>query len=178
MTEKHRVESLSDWYLNEQLDFDKRLIRYRYETLKAHLQGPEGLELGPAEGEMSQFLANDFEKLTVVDGSGELLEKITPLPNLKKVHSLFEEFKPDGRYNTIIMEHILEHVDSPTELLIKVKDWLMPSGKILIGVPNGNSIHRLGYASTLCQTRQSLSRPPGGMRQKRPYPHDRHSLRF
>ena len=111
--------------------------------MKAHLQGPEGLELGPAEGEMSQFLANDFEKLTVVDGSGELLEKITPLPNLKKVHSLFEEFKPDGRYNTIIMEHILEHVDSPTELLIKVKDWLMPSGKILIGVPNGNSIHRL-----------------------------------
>ena len=79
MTEKHRVESLSDWYLNEQLDFDKRLIRYRYETLKAHLQGPEGLELGPAEGEMSQFLANDFEKLTVVDGSGELLEKITGL---------------------------------------------------------------------------------------------------
>ena len=26
--ELNRVESLSDWYLKEQLDFDKRLIRY------------------------------------------------------------------------------------------------------------------------------------------------------
>ena len=143
MNEKNRVEALSDWYLKEQLDFDKRLVRFRYQTLKPHLQGPEGLELGPAEGEMTQFLVNDFEKLTVVDGAGDLLAQIPNNPNLNKVQSLFEEFKPDLKYDTIIMEHILEHVDSPMELLMKVKDWLMPNGKILIGVPNGNSIHRL-----------------------------------
>ena len=143
MNEKNRVEALSDWYLKEQLDFDKRLVRFRYQTLKPHLQGPEGLELGPAEGEMTQFLVNDFEKLTVVDGAGDLLAQIPNNPNLNKVQSLFEEFKPDLKYDTIIMEHILEHVDSPMELLMKVKDWLMPNGKLLIGVPNGNSIHRL-----------------------------------
>ena len=143
MSEDYRVESLSDWYLKEQLDFDKRLIRFRYQTLKPHLQGPEGLELGPAEGEMTQFLVNDFERLTVVEGSGELLAQIPVRSSLNKVHSLFEEFKPDRRYNTIIMEHVLEHVDRPVALLMKVKEWLMPTGKILIGVPNGNSIHRL-----------------------------------
>lgn len=41
------------------------------------------------------------------------------------------------------MEHILEHVDLPVVLLMKVKEWLMPGGKILIGVLNGNYIHRL-----------------------------------
>ena len=143
MNEKHRVESLASWYLGEQLDLDKRLIRFRYETLKPHLQGPEGLELGPAEGEMTQFLVDNFEKLTVVEGSGELLAQIPSRSSLNKVHSLFEEFKPDREYNTIIVEHILEHVDSPVALLTKVKKWLMPGGKILIGVPNGNSIHRL-----------------------------------
>lgn len=143
MKEKQRVDSLSSWYLGEQLDFDKRLIRFRYETLKPHLQGPEGLELGPAEGEMTQYLVDNFEKLTVVEGSGELLAQIPSRSSLNKVHSLFEEFKPDREYNTIIMEHILEHVDSPVTLLTKVKKWLMPGGKILIGVPNGNSIHRL-----------------------------------
>ncbi len=35
--EKQRVDKLSDWYLQEQLDFDKRLIRFRYQTLKPYL---------------------------------------------------------------------------------------------------------------------------------------------
>ena len=143
MKEEHRVESLADWYLKEQLDFDKRLIRFRYLTLKPYLQGPEGLELGPAEGEMTQFLLQDFETLTVVEGSGELLGQIPTRPNLIKVHSLFEEFMPKCLYNTIVLEHILEHVEDPVALLMRVKKWLMPGGRILIGVPNGNSIHRL-----------------------------------
>lgn len=67
-----RVEKLSDWYLKEQLDFDKRLIRYRYETIKPKLVGKKCLELGPAEGEMTQFLIQDFEQLTVVEGSEDL----------------------------------------------------------------------------------------------------------
>lgn len=143
MNEEVRVESLSDWYLKEQLDFDKRLIRFRYQTLKPHLQGPDGLELGPAEGEMTQFLVNDFIRLTVVEGASELLAQIPEYPKLKKVHSLFEDFQPEQRFNTIIMEHILEHVDRPVELLERVKEWLAPGGKILMGVPNGKSIHRL-----------------------------------
>lgn len=143
MSEDHRVQGLSEWYLKEQLDFDKRLIRFRYQTLQPHLQGPNGLELGPAEGEMTQFLVHDFENLTVVEGAGELLAQIPTRANLHKVHSLFEKFQPERQFNTIIMEHILEHVDGPVALLMKVKEWLMPAGKILIGVPNANSIHRL-----------------------------------
>ena len=143
MSENLRIESLSDWYLKEQLDFDKRLIRFRYKTLKPYLQGPEGLELGPAEGEMTQFLIDDFKRLTVVDGASDLLAQIPERANLKKIFSLFEDFQPEQYFNTIIMEHILEHVDRPIELLIKVKGWLAPNGKILVGVPNGNSIHRL-----------------------------------
>lgn len=54
MSEGRRVESLFDWYPKEQLDFDKRLIRFRYQMLKPHLQRPEGLEFGPAEGEMTK----------------------------------------------------------------------------------------------------------------------------
>lgn len=143
MSEDVRVELLTDWYLKEQLDFDKCLIGFRYQTLKPHLQGPDGLELGPAEGEMTQFLVHDFKTLTVVEGSSDLLAQISERPNLKKVHSLFEEFQTEKRFNTIIMEHILEHVNKPVELLLKVKDWLAPDGNILVGVPNGNSIHRL-----------------------------------
>lgn len=143
MSEKARVEDVSSWYLQEQLDFDKRLIGFRYKTLRPHLRGPTGLELGPAEGQMTQFLINDFESLTVVDGAAALLERIPNYKNLTKIHSLFEEFNPRTKFDTIIMEHILEHVDRPVELLQRIREWLAPNGKALLGVPNGNSIHRL-----------------------------------
>ncbi len=142
-SEHERVESLSDWYLKEQLDFDKRLIRFRYETIKSKLVGKIGLELGPAEGEMTQFLINDFESLTIVEGSSDLLAQIPERGNLVKIHALFEEFQPQQPFDSIILEHVLEHVDDPVGLLERVKNWLTPEGRLFLGVPNGNSIHRL-----------------------------------
>lgn len=141
--EKNRVEEVSDWYLKEQLDFDKRLIRGRYETLREFFIGPMGLELGPADGQMTQFLLNDFEQLTVVDGANDLLARIPESVNLLKIHSLFEDYHPAAKFNTILMEHILEHVEKPVDLLEHVKNWLEPEGRMLLGVPNGHSIHRL-----------------------------------
>ncbi len=143
MNEKKRVDDASNWYLKEQLDFDRRLIGFRYKTLRPHFHGSSCLELGPAEGQMTRFLKNDFESLTVVDGASLLLDQIPNYPNLVKVHSLFEDFIPTAKYDTIIMEHILEHVDLPVDLMHRVRGWLAPEGKMLLGVPNANSIHRL-----------------------------------
>lgn len=156
ISEIQRVESLSDWYLKEQLDFDKRLIRFRYETIKPKLVGKRGLELGPAEGEMTQFLIQDFEQLTIVEGSSELLAQISDRENLIKVHAIFEEWEPAEAFDSIILEHVLEHVDDPVALLVRVKRWLAPNGRLFLGVPNGNSIHRLaavkmGILANPCQ---------------------------
>jgi 2-polyprenyl-3-methyl-5-hydroxy-6-metoxy-1,4-benzoquinol methylase len=41
------------------------------------------------------------------------------------------------------LEHVLEHVDNPVDLLKLVKRWLNPEGRLFLGVPNANSIHRL-----------------------------------
>lgn len=141
--ERGRVEALSDWYLKEQLDFDKRLIRFRYQTLKPHLRGPNGLELGPAEGEMTRFLVAEFDLLTVVEGSAQLLANIPDAPNVRKVHALFEDFNPQNRFDTIILEHVLEHVEDPVALLQRAGSWSAAEGRLLLGVPNGHSIHRL-----------------------------------
>ena len=143
MSERARVDELSGWYLKDQLDFDRRMIDYRYRSIKPHLRGPHGLELGPAEGVMTRMLIDDFSSLTVVDGAGDLLARIPNLPNLAKVHALFEEFEPGGRFNTIVMDHILEHVAEPIALLNRARDWLAPAGCVVVGVPNGSSFHRL-----------------------------------
>lgn len=141
--ESKRVGNLSDWYLNQQLDFDKKLIGFRYKTIQPKFVGEHALEMGSAEGEMTQFIKNDFKSLTIIEGAKELLDKIPNEANICKVHSLFEDYQPEKKFDTIIMEHILEHVESPDVLLKKVKTWLAPNGRLFIGVPNGNSIHRL-----------------------------------
>jgi 2-polyprenyl-3-methyl-5-hydroxy-6-metoxy-1,4-benzoquinol methylase len=143
MNESERLSSLSDWYGAEQLDFDRQLIRYRYRTIQPHLRGPAGLELGPAEGEMTRFLLQHFTTLTVVEGAEDLLDQIPEAPGLKKVNALFEGFEPSEKFDTILMEHILEHVESPTALLERARNWLGSNGQLIIGVPNGMSIHRL-----------------------------------
>jgi 2-polyprenyl-3-methyl-5-hydroxy-6-metoxy-1,4-benzoquinol methylase len=157
--EQTRVELLAQWYFKEQLDFDRRVIRFRYQTIRTHFVGPEGLELGPADGEMTPLLLPHFSRLTIVDGAEELISSIPERPNLVKVHALFEEFEPGWLFNTIIIEHVLEHVENPVALLERVRRWLAPQGVMIVGVPNGHSIHRLaavkmGLLEEPCQLNQ------------------------
>jgi 2-polyprenyl-3-methyl-5-hydroxy-6-metoxy-1,4-benzoquinol methylase len=143
MSEQERLDRISGWYVEQQLDLDRRMVQFRYETLAPHLKGPAGLELGSAEGGMTRLLLPHFARLTIVDAARTLLDAIPDAPNLRKVHSLFEDFEPRERYDTIVMEHVLEHVVDPAVLLKRAQKWLAGDGRILIGVPNSQSIHRL-----------------------------------
>ena len=135
--------NFTDYYINKQLEFDKTLIRFRYDTIKKYFRCNNCLEMGPADGIMTGLLINDFNQLDIVDGDDVLLKIIPNYKNLKKFHSWFEEFNPSALYDTIIMDHILEHIINPKEILSMVSSWLKPNGVIISGVPNAKSIHRL-----------------------------------
>lgn len=141
--DRERVSAASRWYLEQQLDVDKLLIEYRYRTIRRFMRGPSGLELGSAEGQMTRFLYKDFERLTVVEGAKELLDAMPAFPNVQKVHTLFEDFEPGERFDTVILEHILEHVEHPEGILVRARSWVAADGRLIAGVPNANSIHRL-----------------------------------
>jgi 2-polyprenyl-3-methyl-5-hydroxy-6-metoxy-1,4-benzoquinol methylase len=141
--EAERVAQLAGWYQSGQLDFDRRMIAYKYRSFQEWLQGPYGLELGPADGTMTRLLVGDFELLTIVDGSAELLQTIPSSAKLVKVHALFEDFQSAPIFNTILMAHILEHIEDPAALIRRACGWLAPGGRLIASVPNGLSIHRL-----------------------------------
>lgn len=142
-TTKDKLNKIADWYSTGQLSIDIEMIKFRFEMERPFFRGDNVLELGPAEGQMTKHLVNSFKKVTVVEGAESLLAQIPQSPNLFKVHSLFEDWEPNERFDTIIMDHILEHVDYPIDLLSKVKSWLSPKGVLLVGVPNAHSFHRL-----------------------------------
>jgi SAM-dependent methyltransferase len=106
--------------------------------------GESVLELGYGEGNITRALVERGYCLTVLEGSGILLEKARAVHGDRIIarHGLFEDFVADKPYDRILATHVLEHVDDPVELLNHIKKSLAPDGKIIIIVPNKESLHR------------------------------------
>jgi SAM-dependent methyltransferase len=123
--------------------------RYCAEIFLRHLQPGATLELGPAEGLMTDALAPHLGPLTVVEGVEGFCRAIKDRhPEVNVVHGLFEDFAPGNtRFRNVILGHVLEHVADPVRLLKLVGTWLAPDGRVLAAVPNSRSLHR--QAATL-----------------------------
>ena len=139
-----RIQEVSSFYLNDQLSIDDALLKLRFETITPWLRGSSCLELGPGDGKQLPSLLEIFSHVTVVDGSEALLDNIRlNSDKLEKVHTLFEHFSTENKFDCIIADHVLEHVADPQLILRQMRNWLAPGGTIIVGVPNANSLHRL-----------------------------------
>ncbi len=139
--EKQRISSAKYSSFNS---FDAFAIKHAAWLIHKNRADKKLLELGCADGIMTQYLIKDFD-VTAVDGWQKGVNKIRKRFGKKvKTHTcLFEEFKTKKIYSDIVISHVLEHIENPPELLTKAKKWLAPNGKIHIVVPHGHSLHRL-----------------------------------
>lgn len=118
-------------------------ITYCYSLLQRYTKGTTLLELGPAEGVMTEHLVASGKTITVVEGSALFCDNLRQsYPGIDVVHSLFEDFQPSGKFDTIVLGHVLEHVQDPVDVLRRVMTWLAPRGCVFAAVPNARSIHR------------------------------------
>lgn len=128
----------------------ERLYRLKRERLHLafteHYVGSRALELGCADGQITQYLAQHFQRVVVVDGVQKFLDetaaKLDHRPHIAFECSLFEAYTPEEKFGSIVIAHVLEHLDDPVGLLERAKEWLEPGGRIFIAVPNALSIHR------------------------------------
>lgn len=120
------------------------MVDYTFELVKRHINGKYILELGPAEGVMTELLVADGREVTVIEGASEFCSSIsTRMPGVKVHNVLFEEFESQELYDGVILGHVLEHVEDPVTIVKKVKERLVPNtGRIFAAVPNCRSIHR------------------------------------
>ena len=119
-------------------------VKYSFRVMERYLVGKTLLELGPAEGVMTELLASTGKTMTLVEGSGAFCTDLAQrFPQATVIHSLFEEFKTDQKFDNIILGHVLEHVADPVEILTLARQWLTPeTGRIIAAVPNARSLHR------------------------------------
>jgi 2-polyprenyl-3-methyl-5-hydroxy-6-metoxy-1,4-benzoquinol methylase len=153
-------------------DFDYQLIRFDLRCMRGRLQGPKILELGCANGVMTESVSEMFPVVDVVDGSETYLKdvarRLSDRRNVRYFHSLFEDFVPADRYDSIILARALEHLEDPVETVRKVSQWLNPEGTLHIVVPNSRSLNRrIGVAMGLiarCDALDDRDRRVGHLR--------------
>lgn len=145
MTKRTTNDKL-DNYISSYTPFNDWLIARRYKELSKYFSGTTCLELGSAEGMGTGYLLEHFDQVTAVDGSEVALKEVGKrfkTDKLTTVHSFFEELDLNGQlFDTVVLAHILEHVDNPLIVLAHAKKFLKKDGVLIVDVPNGNSLHR------------------------------------
>ena len=145
MNEVDRVEKIAENSIYSK-GINSIPMAYSGEIFKRFLNTNENiLELGPAEGVMTEILYPHFSDYTVVDGAKIFVDDLKKrYPDIHAYTSLFENFDAgDKKFHNIVLGHVLEHVENPVEILKKCKEWLPKTGgSIVAAVPNANSLHR------------------------------------
>lgn len=59
--------------------------------------------------------------------------------------TLFEAKYPDSHFDGVYMSHYLEHVPDPVATLVEVLRILKPGGRVMVRLPNFNSISRMFF---------------------------------
>jgi RimJ/RimL family protein N-acetyltransferase/trans-aconitate methyltransferase len=140
--ETQRLDQIAEdsWYSK---GLNTRSVEYCGRLFSRFWMGSRCLEMGPAEGVMTPQLYHAFPDLTLLEGAARFCQNLREqFPNATVVHSLFENFAPTGLFDTIVLGHVLEHVQNPVEVIRKAGSWLAPGGVLCCAVPNARSLHR------------------------------------
>lgn len=97
------------------------------------------LELGCHKGEFTKRFIEHFNNITCVEASSEAIKVAkNKLPSSVKFYNdLFENVELSGKYDNIVLTHVLEHLDDPIKVLKRINDeWLSEKGRFFLVTPN------------------------------------------
>ncbi len=123
---------------------DYILREYMMQSFGPFLVPGHALELGCYKGEFTNLLLKAFPRVTVVEGSRELVAEGRSRfgAAVEFIHSTFETVTLDTQFDSIFLIHTLEHLDDPIFVLERINGWLSARGKLFLVVPNANAPSR------------------------------------
>jgi SAM-dependent methyltransferase len=103
------------------------------------------LELGSSKGDFTRRFVPQFSDITCVEASREALDDARSKLGDKVtfIQGLLEDVRLPRRYDSILLTHVLEHLDDPVRVLRRVNtEWLAEGGRLLLVCPNANAPSR------------------------------------
>lgn len=117
-------------------------------TFRPFVHGGHALEFGCDNGYMTSLIAENVDKLTVVDGSKTFIEMAKKrnerFDNIEFVYSLFEDYPPTMhiKFDYIFGTYVLEHVKDAVDFLKLARCLLTDYGFLFLVVPNARALSR------------------------------------
>jgi SAM-dependent methyltransferase len=144
---KNLDELASKYMLDSSVEIENALIMdwYPRRIFKRTGRVASLLELGLGHGYTVDYFSEMTEDHHIIEGAESVISHFNGKDTSFKGaihHAYFETFEPDQKYDVIVMGFVLEHVDNPTQILQKYKNFLTENGKIFVAVPNAKSLNR------------------------------------
>jgi 2-polyprenyl-3-methyl-5-hydroxy-6-metoxy-1,4-benzoquinol methylase len=138
----------SQYHLNEQISdkqFDEQFHHLCFQWVNSMIQpNAHVLEMGFGEGNVTRQLLEARMRVDIIEGAELLVDRARKQygDKVQVHHALFSEFRPAHAYDAILATNILEHVADPAETLASIRQWCSPQTRVVVTVPNAESIHR------------------------------------
>jgi len=139
------LESVIHTYVTSDSPQDRLIKTLAVQTFQPYIRpNKRALEFGCCDGYMTTLIAKHVDQVTVVDGSKSFIEmakKRVPA-KVQFVHSLFEDYSPNHKYDYIFATYVLEHVSDAIGFLKMASQLLAEDGLLFIVVPNARALSR------------------------------------
>jgi len=112
------------------------------EILKCDKQRTALLDVGCAIGHFLYVAKKHYPIVYGLEVSKRMAAVVKERLGITVFTDKFEKLKIENRFSCIYMSHILEHYPYPNEWLQKVRQLLMPTGILVVNVPNMFSLDR------------------------------------
>lgn len=137
----HRPENEKYAY---SFDFDV-MHSYMIRSFEPFFKPGRLLELGSYRGDFTKRFFPYFEDVICVEASDAAAEKAESRfdERVTIVNDRFESAALSGKFENIVMTHVLEHLDDPVSVLRRVnEEWLSCEGRFFLVCPNANAPSR------------------------------------
>lgn len=133
---------IGDYHRDSEYDAEESLFRNiflkRFNLIYKYIKSGEVLEIGCSTGIMlSIFRENGFSTTGV-----ELSKKAASIARARGIEVInkpFEKIEFSKKFDLIIMNHTLEHLENPVQVIDKCRKLLKPKGILYIDLPNFDS---------------------------------------
>ena len=134
------------YYTPLQQGIDNRTKAFIVRQCLPFFRGERILELGYVDGLWTDALLAAGHAVDIVEGAIRHVEharqRYAGNQRVRVCHALFQEYEPDGLYDTILAGDMLRYLSDPAVFLRKIQAWLTPQGRLIATLPNSRSLHR------------------------------------
>lgn len=133
------------YYYTAEQAFDDRYKRLVVQEMRQFVRPGRILELGYINDIWTRPLL-EYGTVDIVEAASGHVERaradFAGDARITVFQTLFEDFAPEAKYDSIVMGGIVKHVPDDIGFLRQARGWLGPGGVVIAATPNSRSLHR------------------------------------